>query len=203
MKAEDNPFPYITLVEQASAPATPASGKAKIWRGTDNKDYVLDDAGTSTEFGGAGGGGGTWSSYTPTWTATSGTPNVGSTGSLTGSYTQTGKTVMFRVNLVLGGSGISVGTGTWAFSLPVAHVAPPSGIGQHGILLGGYYEDLASRAYSSPGGRLKASSTTAFEITYSLDNSSQVGSANVFGATSPFAWATGDYFSVYGTYQAA
>jgi hypothetical protein len=57
MKAEDNPFPYITLVEQASAPATPAAGKAKIWRGTDNKDYVLDDTGASTEFPGAGGSG--------------------------------------------------------------------------------------------------------------------------------------------------
>lgn len=57
MKAEDNPFPYITLVEQASAPATPASGKAKIYRGTDNKNYMLDDGGASTEFPAAGGGG--------------------------------------------------------------------------------------------------------------------------------------------------
>lgn len=55
MKAEDNPFPYITLVEQASAPATPSAGKAKLWRGTDNKDYVLDDTGASTEFPGTGG----------------------------------------------------------------------------------------------------------------------------------------------------
>lgn len=56
MKAEDNPFPYVTLVEQASAPATPAAGEAKVWRGTDGKNYVLDDAGTSTEFPAAGGG---------------------------------------------------------------------------------------------------------------------------------------------------
>lgn len=57
MKAEDNPFPYVTLVEQASTPATPASGRAKLYRGTDNKQYILDDTGAATEVGGASGGG--------------------------------------------------------------------------------------------------------------------------------------------------
>jgi hypothetical protein len=59
MKAEDNPFPYITLAEQASVPATPAAGKAKLYRGTDNKNYVVDDTGAATEFPAASGGGGT------------------------------------------------------------------------------------------------------------------------------------------------
>lgn len=57
-KAEDNQYPYVTLKEQASTPATPASGLAKLYRKSDNKQYVLDDGGTETEVGGAGGGGG-------------------------------------------------------------------------------------------------------------------------------------------------
>lgn len=57
MKASDNPFPSLLLVEQAAAPATPASGQARLYRGTDNKLYVVDDAGAVTEVGAGSGGG--------------------------------------------------------------------------------------------------------------------------------------------------
>lgn len=144
-----------------------------------------------------------WTTYTPTWTATSGTPAVGTGGSLTGDYFQVGKLVVFRMNLVLGTTGMSTGTGTWAFGLPVAHIAAPSGIGQHGLNLGGYFEDSGVRAYAQPGGRLKTSSTTAFEITYSLDSATNPGSGSTVGATAPFTWGSADYLSVYGSYQAA
>lgn len=53
-KGSDNPFPSILLVEQASAPATPSSGRARLYRGTDNKLNVVDDAGVVTEVGGSG-----------------------------------------------------------------------------------------------------------------------------------------------------
>lgn len=54
-KFEDNQSPYLTLDEQASAPATPASGLALLYRKTDNKLYMKDDAGTETEVVQAGG----------------------------------------------------------------------------------------------------------------------------------------------------
>jgi hypothetical protein len=56
-KASDNPFPSILLVEQAAAPATPAAGQARLYRGTDNKLYIVDDGGVATEVGASGGGG--------------------------------------------------------------------------------------------------------------------------------------------------
>lgn len=170
--------------------------------------YYETDTGLTKRWSGSSwdiwGGVTAWTSFTPAWTATSGTPAVGTGGSLTGSYQLLGKTVMFKLNLVLGTTGMSTGSGAaWWFSLPVAHVAAPSGVGQHGIMAGGYAEDLSTRAYASPGARLKASSTTLFELTYSVDNSGVPGSAATFGATSPFTWGSGDYLSIYGMYQAA
>lgn len=55
-KASDNPFPSLLLVEQGSAPATPAAGQARLYRGADGLLYVVDDAGTVTAVGGGGGG---------------------------------------------------------------------------------------------------------------------------------------------------
>lgn len=88
-KASDNPYPSVLLVEQAAAPATPAAGQARIYRGTDNKNYIIDDAGTSTEIG--AGGGGVFSAWTPALTAATTNPTLGTGGSTSGRYTQSGK----------------------------------------------------------------------------------------------------------------
>lgn len=56
-KASDNAYPSLLLVEQAAAPATPAAGQARLYRGTDNKLYIVDDTGTATEVGAASSGG--------------------------------------------------------------------------------------------------------------------------------------------------
>lgn len=56
-RASDNEFPSVLFDEQASDPATPASG---FWRAYMKSDgmYVIDDAGATTgPFGGGGGGG--------------------------------------------------------------------------------------------------------------------------------------------------
>lgn len=49
MKAEENPFPYITLA-QPGAPATPASGMARFYRDADGLIYFIDDAGVVSRF---------------------------------------------------------------------------------------------------------------------------------------------------------
>jgi len=49
----------VLLDEQASTPATPATGKKKIYSKTDNKLYTLDDAGLEQEVGTGAGGAGT------------------------------------------------------------------------------------------------------------------------------------------------
>lgn len=203
-KASDNLFPYVHLVP-AAAPASPAAGSQRLYldSGNSNKLSRKDSSGVVVVVEGGGGSIPAWSSYTPTWSATSGTPAVGTGGSLTGSYQQLDKTVHFELHLVLGTTGMSTGTGTWSFSLPVAAAAAPSGVGQKGFVLGGYYEDFGTRAYASPGGRLKTSSTTAFELTYSLDSSTNPGSSNTIGATAPFTWGSSDYLSIFGSYKAA
>lgn len=53
MKAEDNPFPYLTLVETSAPPATPAAGRVRIYRDSDdNVLYQVDETGAATPIGG-------------------------------------------------------------------------------------------------------------------------------------------------------
>jgi len=125
MKAEDNPFPYVTLVEQASAPATPASGKAKLWRGTDNKNYVLDDAGASTEYPGSGGGGGTVKDRR--WLA----------GASETSIDEFNNDSLDAAWVRVDGTGAAAGNVTWleeADVLSAKHTAADTGNASHGMV---------------------------------------------------------------------
>lgn len=201
-KASDNLFPYVHLVP-AAAPSSPASGSQRMYldSGDSNKLKRKDSSGTVTTVEGSSGTIPSWSSYTPTWAAASGTPAVGTGGSLTGEYQQLDKTVIFRLNLVLGTTGMSTGTGDWKLGLPATHATVPSGIGSHGILVGGYLEDLSTRSYGLTGGLLGASSTTTFRLTYALNSNSFDGAVGIVGATAPFTWGSGDFLSIYGTYK--
>jgi hypothetical protein len=53
---EDNPSPYLTLVEQAAPPSAAPAGSVRFYRDTDGKLYVVDDAAVATEVGGSGAG---------------------------------------------------------------------------------------------------------------------------------------------------
>lgn len=52
------PNPASLLLNEVSAPATPASGKLAVYAKTDGKLYIKDDEGTETDLTAAGGGGG-------------------------------------------------------------------------------------------------------------------------------------------------
>lgn len=60
---------------------------------------------------------GAWKTYTPVWSQSNGTILKVGSGSLTGRYTQVGKTVMASIRLVRA-SNSWVGSGNWIFSLP-------------------------------------------------------------------------------------
>jgi hypothetical protein len=79
-------------------------------------NWDITDNGTNNSVSQITGGGG----WTPTWTAaTSGTPAVGTGGSLTGRYSRRGAWVRIEIALSLG-TGFATGTGSWEFSIPAA-----------------------------------------------------------------------------------
>lgn len=131
-------------------------------------------------------GSGAWTAYTPVWNATIGN------GILTGAFQQIGKTIHFRIRFVAGTTS-NFGTGAWTFTLPVATV----NTNNEGFLLAGYMEDAGVLGYNVSTGRF-ASSTTFF-IYYV---NSAAGATNTYSSTAPIAWGNGDFFSVYGTYEA-
>lgn len=55
MKASDNAFPKVILVE-GGAPATPASWQVKVYAKSDGKVYSMDDTGAETPLSGGGSG---------------------------------------------------------------------------------------------------------------------------------------------------
>lgn len=156
-----------------AAPVSPASGDF-ITRGfwitevTDRWTDVLDP----------------WESYTPTWTAASGVTAVGSSGSITGSFAVLGSTVCVRIRLVIGSSA-SLGTGAWAFTLPVGY-APSAN------------QTITGWVSNSAG-------TVRYPISAHLTAAGGVVAmgaiTNLVGAAVPMAWAANDQLVLTGEYQ--
>lgn len=136
-----------------------------------------------------------WTSFTPTWTGASANPSLGN-GTLAGAYQQIGKTVKFRIRLVIG-STTSLGTGGWRFSFPVTANTYYNSTNV-GILTTGYSEDAGVQGYMVAGSR--AIDNTKFEIGV---QTSAAGAWSPLAPSTPFAWGTGDYFSIGGEYEAA
>lgn len=126
-----------------------------------------------------------WTPYTPTWTG--GTPAIGN-GTLAGAYIQIGKFVVFRINMVAG-STTTFGSGAWTIGLPVSsNVATGQRVG---------------------GATLNDSSATTNRMGRSVYTNGVQGVALVdeattrVGSATPFAWATGDQWTVEGVYEAS
>lgn len=130
-----------------------------------------------------------WTAYTPSWTASSGTPSKGN-GTLSGSYIQIGKTVFFNMVLVWG-STTSGGTSgnRWIFSLPVAaaeNFAAACSIRDN---------SAPTNESASADCRTGAASTAIFAISSA--------SGDPVGQGTPWSWANGDTLKITGIYQAA
>ena len=126
-----------------------------------------------------------WRSYTPVWTANSGTTSLGIGGSLTGSYKQLGSIVCLRLRLVIGSTGASLGTGAWALTLPPDF--PPSGT----RTITGW----VSNAGGSIRHPLSAFLTAAGGVARMGINN------NLVGSTVPFSWADQDQLILGGEYE--
>lgn len=131
---------------------------------------------------------GAWATWSPTWTnltVGNGTLNLAK-------YTQTGKTVFFRLQLTFG-STTSI-SGTVSFSLPVTGISAFSGYAECTF--------VDSSASTSQDGRQEMSSTTTFTPSSFLVSGTSILNLTM-SATNPFTWATSDALRVYGYYEAA
>lgn len=128
-----------------------------------------------------------WTSYTPTWTASTSNPTLGN-GTLTGSYVQIGKTVTAQVTLTFG-STTTLGSGVYRWSLPVT---------------------AASKRFVGSGWALRSGS--AFEAwpvsnidPFAAIRTGDMSIINAGGGLSSTTrpWANGDIFAIEITYEVA
>lgn len=138
----------------------------------DMNTYIRDNTKAITE----------WSTYTPSWTATGGTPTVGN-GTLTGSYILAGDLMILRIQLVIGNTSTLGTTTVWRFSLP----SGTSGSG---------FNVTAGSAYDS-------SANTTFMVGAFVASGTSVAGVNTHnglnvGYLLPFTWAQNDVLTVQG-----
>ncbi len=146
---------------------------------------------------------GAWTSYTPTLTASSVNPTLGSGSSATGYYQRIGRRVEGYVEILFGSSGVAPGTGYYGLLLPVQPVNRNQAIGI------GYCFDsdeqlrfvVASAAVATG---LWAASTSKAIIVVTNDPGEGFGTGdNPVGAAVPWAWEEGDQIHLRFAYEAA
>lgn len=129
---------------------------------------------------------GGWTSYTPTWSS-SGTAVALGNGTITGSYTQIGDTVHFRVTLIMG-TTTTYGTGVYSFTLPVTSTSVGNAVMAVGTSI---VFDSSGGTYHT--GTAKLASTTTAQVVVDATGA-------VLGQTAPVTFATSDQVGIEGTY---
>ena len=136
-----------------------------------------------------------FTSFTPSWTATTTNPVLGN-GTLTGEYTQVNKLVYARYALIPG-STTTFGTGDYRFTFPVAAKV----INNFGTILssGLFFDSNVSQMYNMVASSVSGSSTVFRLVTFL--NSTQ--DLRILGPTAPVTVAVNDqmFFSI--LYEAA
>ncbi|MDQ0795567.1 hypothetical protein [Streptomyces sp. B1I3] len=139
---------------------------------------------------------GAWSSYTPTWQATTTQPVLGN-GTLVGRYLKVGRTVTFTAQLTIG-STTTLGSGNQALGLPVLTATVSNG--SPGVL------DISVSRGGTPNfvmGRIPLSSATQATGTIWLPSTVTIGDWDAWTHNAPYTLAAGDTVRLYGTYQSA
>lgn len=96
----------------AAFPGTPEGQTA--WLESPGEMVGYDDAGVLKQIWGNP------RSFTPTFSATTTSPNLGTTGTAVGYYSEVGDLVYYQFFFIFGGTGISSGSGTYNITIPVA-----------------------------------------------------------------------------------
>lgn len=181
-KASDNAFPSL-LITEGTEPSAPAAGKQRLY--IDSTSHHLkrtDSSGTDVDIEAVSGGLGAWTDYTPTMTAVTTNPTLGSS-TLTGRYklldAKTGiAQVVFTVTT---GGAWNAGSGEWKFSLP-------SGWTSVARLQVGSAHVLDSGTARYAGSALVAGSSTVIWPIVIADSTGD----RVLKHNNPVTWATND-----------
>ncbi|MGV9312291.1 hypothetical protein ACWDR0_08835 [Streptomyces sp. NPDC003691] len=143
-----------------------------------------------------------WRSWTPAWTAATGTnPSYGN-AVVDCRYVQDGPTVHFNFRVVFGTTtNFRTGNPNWRFSLPV-----PAARATHsaGFVELHQAEDQLPTVSDRAVGRIRLTSTSYFEIELSSGKlrGGNTGSVGIVDAAYPFSWKVNDYIVGSGTYEA-
>jgi hypothetical protein len=130
---------------------------------------------------------GEWTSYTPTWTAST-NPTVGN-GTLIGRYFRVGRTITFQINLTMG-STTTYGSGNYDFALPVL----AANVGTHHV---GNVHVLAGPRYF---GHVLVSPAGTTTSPFLANTSSQLVA---MAQGTPVTLASGNQIRITGVYEAA
>ena len=133
-----------------------------------------------------------WTSFTPTWTASTTNPALGN-GTAAGWYRQIGKTLDVRYRIAMGSTTTS-GTGYWKLRLPNS-LSITSG---HTQVIQAFLKDFGTAYY-------RGIAAIGVDIDADYDDLAIIGndSANAVTGTVPFTWTTNDVLVVQGTLQVA
>ena len=129
-----------------------------------------------------------WTAYTPAWTGTTTNPAIGN-GTVSGSYLQIGKTISWRC-IVTMGSTTTYGSGAWLISLPVA--ASASWAANSVVGVGG--DNVAGGTSGAIFARLSSAGAGTVAL---------IAQGGGLSSSFPAAWATGQSFTLLGTYESA
>lgn len=133
-----------------------------------------------------------WTTYTPTLTASTTNPTLGSGSTVFGSYSQVGKIVTVKFMFIFGSSGTNAGSGTYRVSLPVTPVGDsiPSG----NIFI---FDSSTSNAWTGCMGSIQSAGYMD-QIWYASG-----GALASVSESNPMAWSASDQIRGLITYEAA
>jgi hypothetical protein len=183
------------ILKRAILSFTSASSRnATLTSPTEGMMAWLQDTNTMTQYDGTTWqtvlNGGTWTSYTPAWTASTTNPVLGN-GTLVGRYSKVGKMVDFAIQLTAG-STTTFGSGQWSFSLPFTVASNLDMIGN--VMVGDASGDTSD--YSSGAAYIPDGGTTLQAY------AGGKGDMALITATFPQTWANGDRLWITGRYEA-
>jgi len=146
---------------------------------------------------------GAYTTYTPTLTATTTSPTLGSGSTAVGYYKRVGRMVFGYCQVVFGTSGVVAGSGYYGLLLPVvpANRDQPIGIGYCYDNDANYHFEVAAAAVATffwPAADRKA----IIVITNAAGEGIATGD-NPVGAAVPWTWAASDQILIQFSYEAA